>query len=1073
MKKLTFLVSIMFLCLGTMMAQTTVSGTITDDTGEALIGASVLAKGTSVGTITDIDGRYTITLPDGVNTLVVSYVGYTETDVLVSGPGELNVTMASNSELIDEIVVTGLGIKREKKALGYGITTIGAADIELKPEADVSRVLRGKVPGVDILSTSGLAGSGTNVVIRGYSSISGSNQALFVVDGVPFSSGTDSDRTALQGNGTTSSRFLDIDPNNIAEVSVLKGLSATVLYGEAGRNGVILITTKNGQSNDANKGFEVTVNQSVYSNTIASLPEDQDLYGNGFWNNASAAFSNWGAPFDPGVHATLINAAFENGQTGYDLSDGTIPHPYSRANLNDVLPQYVDARYAYQAYDNLQGFFQDGLTTNTSVFATKSLGDNSSINFSFAKRNDEGFVPLSTLDRTNVSLGARTKFANKITLSTTLNYVALDKVAPPTSTSTSSNPNDGASLFSNVFYTPRSVDLNGLEYENPLDGSSIFYRGGNDITNAYWTLFNSSDNEIVNRIYGTIAAGYELTEGVNLNYRLGFDNYSQTQRYELNRGGGQVPDGLLETSNRNTQILDHNFNVAVYKGLTESLDLDAVAGVNLRHDATDRTLLTSTNQFVFGLLTHDNFIDHISESATITENLIGAYVSATLGFNNFLYLNLAGRNDWTSTLEEANRSFFYPSASLSFIASEAIPGLQNNNMINYLKVRVGYGTSAGYPSPYSTRNTLAITANEFVDASGTIINTNSVNNVFGNPDLTPELHQEVEVGLEARFFKNRLGVDLSLYNKDSKDLILDFPMDPSTGFTQTTINVAEVNNRGIELGLNVNAIRTTDFYTNFNFNITKNINTVVALADGVDDFITDALFSNLGPAFFVDEPYGVIVGEQVLRDEASGLPIVSSAGFYQTSPELGIIADPNPNYTLNGGASIGFKGLVLAAQLAYQDGGEMYATGPSTLLARGILQETDFDRFVPLIAPGLIANADGDLVPNTIQITSTDHYWRNGGVFIQEQRVYDATYLKLREISLSYGIPASILEKTPFGSASLTLSGQNLWFRAYGFPEGANFDPEVLSTGVGNFRGLELMNAPASRSVGGSLKITF
>ena len=1073
MKKLTFLVSVMFFCLGTMMAQTTVSGTITDDAGQTLIGASVLAKGTSVGTITDIDGKYTITLPAGVNTLIVSYVGYTETEIPVTGPGELNVSMASNSELIDEIVVTGLGIKRDKKALGYGVTTIGSADIELKPEADVSRVLRGKVPGVDILSTSGLAGSGTNVVIRGYSSISGSNQALFVVDGVPFSSGTNSDRSALQGNGTASSRFLDIDPNNIAEVSVLKGLSATVLYGEAGRNGVILITTKNGQSNDTNKGFEVTVNQSVFQTSIASLPEDQDLYGNGFWNNASAAFSNWGAPFDPGVHATLINSAFDRGATGYDLTDNTIPHPYSRANLNDVLPQYVDARYKYQAYDNLQGFFQKGLTSNTSVFATKNLGDNSSINFSFAKRFDEGFVPLSTLDRTNISLGARTKFANNITLSTTLNYVALDKTAPPTSTSTSSNPNDGASLFSNVFYTPRSVDLNGLEYENPLDNSSIFYRGGNDITNAYWTLNNSSDTELVNRLYGTIAAGYEITEGIGINYRLGFDNYNQKQRYELNKGGGQLPNGLLQTSNRNTQILDHNFNVSVYKGLSESLDLDAIVGVNLRHDASDRTELTSTNQFVFGLLTHDNFIDHISESDVITENLIGAYASATLGFNNFLYLNLSGRNDWTSTLEEANRSFFYPSASLSFIASEAIAGLQNNNAINYLKVRVGFGTSAGYPDPYSTRNVLATTANEFVDANGTVINTNSVSNVFGNPGLTPELHQEVELGLEGRFFKNRIGLDLSLYNKDSKDLILDFPMDPSTGFNSTTINVAEVNNRGIELGLNLAAIRTANFTTNLNFNITKNINTVVALADGVDDFITDALFSNLGPAFFVDEPYGVIVGEQVLRDEASGLPIVASNGFYQIDPELAIIADPNPNYTLNAGLQIGFKGLVLAGQLAYQDGGEMYATGPSTLMARGILQETDFDRFIPLIAPGLIENADGDLVPNTIQITSTDHYWRNSGVFIQSQRVYDATYVKLREVSLSYGIPASLLEKTPFGSASLTLSGQNMWFKAFGFPEGANFDPEVLSTGVSNYRGLELMNAPAARTIGGSLKITF
>jgi len=274
------------------MAQTTVNGTITDDSGEALIGASVLAKGTSVGTITDIDGKYSITLPEGVNTLVVSYVGYTETEILVSGPGEYNVAVTSNSELIDEIVVTGLGIKKDKKALGYAVTTLGSADIQLKPEGDVGRILRGKVPGVDITSTSGLAGSGTNVIIRGYSSITGNNQPLFVVDGVPFNSDTNSDREFTSGGATASSRFLDLDPNQIAEVSVLKGLSATVLYGEAGRNGVVLISTKSGDIGDLDKKMEISVSQSVFATQVSGVPETQRSYGNGWQNDASNAFSN-------------------------------------------------------------------------------------------------------------------------------------------------------------------------------------------------------------------------------------------------------------------------------------------------------------------------------------------------------------------------------------------------------------------------------------------------------------------------------------------------------------------------------------------------------------------------------------------------------------------------------------------------------------------------------------------------------------------------------------------------------------------------------------------------------------
>ena len=298
MKKLSLVFTLVLFCVGVTMAQRTITGTVTDDSGETLIGATVLAQGTTTGTVTDFDGKYALTVPEGATTLVVSYTGFATEEVAIGVSDVIDVTLTESAEQLTEVVVTGLGIKREKKALGYAVTTLGTKDIELRPEADVARVLRGKVAGVDISQTSGLAGSGTNVIIRGYSSITGTNQPLFIVDGVPFNSDTNTDRGAASGGATASSRFLDLDPNNIAEVSVLKGLSATVLYGEAGRNGVVLITTKNGAVSELDKKFEVTIDQSFFANDIASLPEDQDLYGNGWQNRAAAAFSNWGAPFD-------------------------------------------------------------------------------------------------------------------------------------------------------------------------------------------------------------------------------------------------------------------------------------------------------------------------------------------------------------------------------------------------------------------------------------------------------------------------------------------------------------------------------------------------------------------------------------------------------------------------------------------------------------------------------------------------------------------------------------------------------------------------------------------------------
>ncbi|MAQ75273.1 MAG: SusC/RagA family TonB-linked outer membrane protein, partial [Aquimarina sp.] len=529
----------------TFAQEKTISGTVTDQSGLPLPGVNIVIKGTSTGTQTDFDGNYSVKANKGA-VLAYSYLGFQTQEIAVGDNNTINVQLSEDAAQLEEVVVTAQGIRREKKALGYAVATIASDDIAAKPQTDVVRALTGKAPGVNIQQTSGLSGSGTNIIIRGYSSINGSNQPLFVVDGIPFNSDTNNDRNFVQGGAAASSRFLDIDPNNIKEISVLKGLSATTLYGQAGRNGVVLITTKTGSDADANKKFEVSVNHSYFANEIANLPDYQNTYGNGFYQNYSAAFSNWGPNFNV------------RGQQGI-AADGTVPHPYDREALATALPQFQGARYEYRPYDSVEQFFKTGSVVTTSVNASSS-SEKGNINVSFGHTDDEGFVPTNEYRRVNFSLGGSMKLSNKLSINTSMNYVRTDRFIPPTAVGFGSNP-AGASLFANVLYTPRSIDLFGLPYENPLDNSSIYYRGGNDIQNPLWTLNNIIDEEKIRRFFGNITTNYEVNDWLNLSYRVTIDGYNQLNERRANKGGQQVVGGQMTTTNIESTVWDHTLSL--------------------------------------------------------------------------------------------------------------------------------------------------------------------------------------------------------------------------------------------------------------------------------------------------------------------------------------------------------------------------------------------------------------------------------------------------------------------------------------------------------------------------------
>jgi TonB-linked SusC/RagA family outer membrane protein len=1019
--------------------------------------------------VTDLDGTYSLNVPEGATTLVFSYTGYTSKEIELGASDIVNVTLEESAETLSEVVVTGLGIKKEKKALGYGVSTLKTDQIEGRQEADVARILRGKATGVDIQQTSGMAGTGTNVIIRGFSSITGDNQPLFVIDGVPFNTSTNSDQSFAAGGATASSRFLDLDPNNIAEVSILKGLSATVLYGEAGRNGVILVTTKNGNAGaNLDKKMEVSVNQSLSFNEVANLPDYQNTFGNGFNAGFGWFFSNWGAAFadtNPSSYGSDFRGVNEQGQV-------LITHPYDQAQYHDDVPQFIDQDYVYQPYRSVENFFADpGVTTNTSIAIQNQVGENTAVSATYSYLDDEGFTPeldemrgggaSNFLRKHNFGLGLNSKLDNGLGIKGTFNYAQSNRRVPMTDPAFGGS---GNGLFAALLFTPRSMDLMNLPYQSPVDGSTIYYRRGSLIENPRWFLNNAADHETVQRFFGTLEFTYEITPWLNALYRLGIDQYSQQQSRQKNKGGAGNPNGIMQSSERKNRITDQVLNLAYNFQLSEDFALDGIIGTNIRRETRDFLGTNSSQQFVYGLFTHNNFSVHNSFSGITEENTIGVYGTASLGYRNFLYLNVQARNDWTSTLEQENRSILYPSTSLSFVATDAFPSLTNNNIINYLKLRLGYGTSAGYPSPYNTRTVLGTNTNVFVTPGGSSLNINTLSNNLGNQNLMPELHTEIEAGVEARFLDNRIGVDLSLYQKTSSDLIINLSLDPATGFTNTTVNGAEVVNEGIELGLDFTPIRG-EFNWDFTLNYTKNVGTVESIASGVDQ-VQIAGFTTLGNYAIPGEPYGVMQGEPFQR--VDGELLVDGAGNYVGDNSLAVIGNPQPNFQANWINNISWKGFSFGFQWQYIDGGDIFSSTVQALMARGNTTDTDVDRSLPLIMPGV--NADGS--PNTTQGYIGDQFFR-AYFFADEGGVFDATVIRLREVSLSYALPSSLLDNTPFGRVGISISGENLFYNAPNFPEGINFDPEVLSLGVGNGRGFDFRTAPTVKRYGVAVNVTF
>jgi TonB-linked SusC/RagA family outer membrane protein len=1040
---------------------------ISDEDGLGLPGATVLAKGTTVGTTTDLDGNYSINVPAGSNVLIFSFVGLKASEESIGNRTVINVTLTVDASQLSEVVVTAIGIEREKKALGYGVTSVGSDQLENRPEQDVARVLQGKVPGVNITSTNGMSGSGTNMVIRGYSSATGSNQPLFVVDGVPFNTSTNNTNGFTTGGATTSSRFLDIDPNNIESMSVLKGLSATVLYGDQGRNGVILITTKSGASK--RKSAEVTINQSVFSNTAASLPTYGTVYGNGFQQAPGFFFSNFGPRMDQGLQ---------------------VNHPYatsSVASVREAFPQFwVDGivggtpvKYDYKAYeDPSTAFFQTGLVSNTSIQIAGG-SDKTGYSASFGYTDDEGFTPGNNLKKYNFGLGINSAVTDKLTVNSSFTFAITDLQSPPVNASFGSGPSGGIpSVFAHVLYTPRSVDLAGLPFENPVDKSSVYYRGGNDIVNPLWLVKNYVNTSDVQRFFNSTSLVYDVTDDFSVTYRIGLDTYTEQQELRYNKGGPSgslaTQSGYYRTINLKNTIWNQDLVLNWKTEISDKIGMSFLLGGNSRYDYFEQVGVASQGQLAFGLFRHSNFTNSSSNDAysggtmntTQEERRMGVYGNVTLDYSNYLYLNLSARNDWTSTVEPENRRILYPGASVSFIPSTAFNW--NSSTINDLKLRLAYGTSAGFPPPYRTRNILAQSARAF-DVNGQVTQTHAVANRLGNPNLKPELQEEFEFGVEGVMFNNKLRFDLSLYEKNTRDLITNSPIDPATGFTSTQINIGKLRTRGIEFQATVTPISTASGFrweSTVNWSMYRSV--VLELGGGLEEVVV-AGFTNLGNFAIPGQPFNIIRGIGFDRDEQTGQPIILSNGLHKPTSDLVTLGDPNPRWNGSWINTISYKGFTLNAMVEYRHKGDVFSNTVTATLARGVTKDPVIDRELTFIMPGV--KEDG--TPNDIQITASNYFFSGYQGATDEPNIFDGSMIRLRELSLGYQLPSNLMAKTPFKRASVAVSGSNLWFKALNFPPNMNFDVDVLGTGVGNGLGFDFVTGPSSRRFGGTVTLTF
>jgi TonB-linked SusC/RagA family outer membrane protein len=1082
-----------------------VSGKVTSsDDGTSLPGVNVVLKGTNNGVVTDADGNYKLSIPTAGGTLVFSFIGMKTLEEVIGERTTVDVSLVSDAGQLEEVVITADNIAREKKSLGYSVTTLSSDNIAQRSEPDPLRALQGKMPGVNIVGGGGAPGQSTKINIRGMSSFTGNTQPLFIVDGIPFDNSTNSSSGSDQ-NTVFSNRAFDIDPNNIESINILKGAAASALYGSRATNGVVVITTKAAKKGNK-KGLEVTYNSSVNFEEISGIPDYQDVYTQGSNQVYNGAFiGNWGAPFPN--HVDRINAQYGTNYTkiygvypgGAPYPEGTAPNPINNRFPN-VFPEFVQqydddnnpatpavavsAPYEIRPHDIIGGFFERGSVVENAI-QISSGSDKANINAGISRMNQNGIIPNSEASRTSLSFGGNGQLDNGLFLSGTVTYVNTTQQSPQSGGSAfndyyggaNGNFAGGASIFGRIFYLPRNFDLNGLPFEDPVTGNNIFYRA---LDNPRWIAKYNLYNSDVNRVYGNVMARYEVTNWLELAAKGGVNSYSDARRNIIRKGGITFPNGEIYTEDIDFKEQDYSFMATVDRDFSSQFNLRAIVGLNLNQRETTRRKVTGSNIISTGLnLTDATSTQIVDYDFATKRRLYGVYADVSLAYNDFLFLNLVGRNDWSSTLPEANNNFFYPGASLSFILSEVV---ELPKFINSTKLRVAATKVGNDASPYLTGNIYNIST-PFTPSGGAPVNRAGLGNTLGNQNLRPEFTTEYEGGIEAKMWNNRIGLDLTYFTRSSTDQIAFADVASSSGFSQQVVNIGELTNKGWEIGLDVTPVKLDNGFSWNSYVAFTRIRSEIVDAGDAGEIFVGGPGGTFGTIHRNGFPYGQIFGTKNARDDEGNLLINPATGLPFALPTSQVIGDPNPDFTMGWTNTFSYKGITLRALIDWRQGGDIYSFTAASLLLRGQL-EMSTDREGLRVVPGVLGSPQtfqpildgGEKVQNTIPITAFDSHFTNGwGAYGQDEvNIYDGTVVRLREVSLGYSIPTKILKKTPFGSVNVSVSGRNLWFNAPNMLEGLNLDPEVLGETAGsNVQGFEYGAAPTTRRYGVNLTLTF
>jgi TonB-linked SusC/RagA family outer membrane protein len=1109
-------VLLLFACLSFLsmqvFAQRTVTGTVTSaDDGMGLPGVSVIVKGTSNGTITDVDGKYSLEVPADANTLVFQFMGMETQEIEVTGD-VVNAAMESSDIAIDDVVVTALGVTREKKSLGYSVQEVDGSAVNDVRQNNFVGSLSGKVAGVEIKQPGTMGGS-VNVLIRGTTSIMGNNQALFVVDGVPIDNsvrGTDNVGENWGGYdmGNTAA---DINPDDIESISVLRGAAATVLYGSRASNGVILITTKKGSKK---KGIGVTVNSGLMISKIdkATMPKYQKKYGGGygpFYEDASGYFFE--ADVDGDGTLDLIMPTSEDASWGAKFDPNLMVVHWDA--LHPELPNYGEKRPWVAAENGLDYFFRTGYQWINNI-AFDGGTENGTFRLSYTNLSETGNLPNSEQKRNTINFSGSYKFSDKMNVETNVTYVNNDFTGRYGTGYDGANPMQALSQW---FQT--NVDFKRLEENYMLpDGSQMTWNKTywDDpfpiyADNPYWTRYKNYTNDERNRVYGYAKFNYELTDWLEFVGRFANDFYSETWEERTAIGSNATSD--YTNTQRNFNESNTDLMLKFNKNIND-FSLSGIVGSNFRQTK----LSTVRSSTVGGLIIPDFYSVANSVSpkdvaeSDIRKGVNSVYGQFSFGYGNFVYIDLAGRNDWSSSLPKDSRSFFYPSVSGSLILSELGP-LKDITALSYAKLRANYAEVGSDAPAYSVYNSYAQGTNWGNDALFTMPST------LNNANLKPERTKSLEFGLEANFLNNRVGFDVSYYKTKTFDQIIPIDISAGSGYTGLWYNAGQLDNWGIELALRGTPIKAGDFTWDVNVNWFMNRNKVINYNDADGNALIDnvLLYTNWDVSINakVGEPYGTIRGTDfvyanqmvngvydpdIAADRSSG-KVVNDNGYYMISDDSeAVIGDINPDWMMGISNTFSYKGITLSFLIDWKHGGDVYSINTKYGQATGLYEETAGTNVLGNeMRANVVSTVDGDLGPNFGGGIPLSEAASNSGGYIlpgvkadgsandilvnsgrwgrafyynnspTARYVFDASYVKLRELSLGYTLPQSFISKTPFTNIAVSVVGRNLLILSKNVD---HFDPEAQSS-AGNLQGIESGSYPTTRTIGFNIKLGF